>query len=139
VISIAIAWLAQSAPAVSAPIPASAKAVVDHVDALYRGDIEGALAFVADDVENSVSDLKSNLHFPPGKVVTRAMYASITKQGKLALSWFSCAPEAEAIRCDMNFGTGKVERHFVMRYFASNGPITRIYSWEDHGGKKTNG
>jgi len=117
-------------------LPASAKAVVEHVDALYRGDVDGALAFVAEDVENSVSDLRSNVHFPAGKVVARAMYASITKKGSLPLSWFDCAPEAQAVRCEMKFGAGKRERHFTMRYFASNGPITRIYSWENRDGTK---
>jgi hypothetical protein len=120
----------------SGVIPAGAKAVVDHLDALYRGDIEGSLAFVADNVQNTISDGSSNVHFPSGKTVTQAMYLSMTRKGKLAVSNMGCAPEGEAVRCDILFGTGKATRDFTVRYFADNGPITRILSWENHKKKK---
>ena len=126
--------LAQLAPgAGTSAIPASAKAVVDHVNALYKGDIPAALQFVSDTVENSVSDGKSNIHFPAGKVIATGMYAAITRKGKLSLTWFDCRPEDNAVRCEMLFGTGKAQRNFTMHYFAFDGPITRIYSWENHG------
>jgi hypothetical protein len=120
----------------TAPIPARAKAVVDHLDALYKGDIEGSLRFVADDVENIVSNLSSNLHFPNGKTVTHAMYLSMTRKGKLPVSAMTCAPEGEAVRCELVFGTGPKARDFIMRYFADGGPISRILSWENHKGGK---
>jgi hypothetical protein len=120
----------------SGVIPARAKAVADHVDAIYKGDIEGSLRFVADDVDNSVSNLSGTLHFPPGKTVTHAMYLSMTRHGKLGVSNMGCAPEGEAVRCELIFGTGAKSRHFTMRYFADGGPITRILSWENHGKRK---
>jgi hypothetical protein len=120
----------------SGTIPARARAVADHVEAIYKGDLEGSLRFVADNVENSVSNLSSNLHFPPGKTVTRAMYLSMTRKGKLGVSNMGCAPEGDAVRCEFILGTGADSRHFTMRYFADGGPITRILSWENHKGRK---
>ena len=115
------------------PIPESGRAVVGHVDALYRGDIDTALNFVSADVENVVSDTKSFMHFPKGKAVTKAMYLSITRKGELSLTHFDCKPESTAVRCDMMFGSGEKLRRFTLRYFADrNGPISRIYSWEIH-------
>jgi hypothetical protein len=120
----------------SGTIPARSKAVADHVGAIFKGDIEGSLRFVADDVENSVSDLQSNIHFPAGKTFTHAMYLSMTKKGKLGVSNMGCAPEGEAVRCEFIFGTGPKSRHFTMRYYADGGPITRILSWENHKERK---
>jgi hypothetical protein len=120
----------------SGVIPAHAKAVADHVGAILKGDIEGSLRFVADDVQNSVSDLSSNIRFPAGKAVTHAMYLSMTRKGKLAVSNMGCAPEGEAVRCEFILGSGRKSRHFTMRYFAHGGPITRVLSWENHKERK---
>ncbi|BDD65460.1 hypothetical protein Sj15T_04810 [Sphingobium sp. TA15] len=129
---IALALLQSASPLSAEVVPASAKAVVDHIDALYKGDMDRALSFVSKNVENSVSDLKSNLHFPSGPMVTKAMYLSMTRKGTLSLSSFDCKPEDVAVRCDMIFGAGKKSRNYTMRYWADGGPITRVYSWENH-------
>jgi hypothetical protein len=117
----------------AAPIPARAKAVVDHVDAIWKGDLEGSLAFLADDVAISVSDgTKTIKSFPPGKVAAEAMYRSMTRNGQLGASAMGCTPEPSDIRCTLVFGKGADTRYFTMRYSADGGPITRILSWENH-------
>jgi hypothetical protein len=117
----------------TSPIPASAKAVVDHVDAIWKGDVKGALAFVADDVVVSVSDgTKTIKSFPPGKAVAEAMYLSMTRNGELGAAAMGCTPEPIYVRCTLGFGKGADTRYFTMRYSADGGPITQILSWEDH-------
>ena len=124
--------LQQAALPLAEVLPASDKAVVDHIDALYRGDLDGALAFVADDVENTVTNLVQTTRLPRGRVIAKAAYLAATNRGKLTLSHFDCKMEGVAVRCDLLFGTDGEQRKFVMRYWADSGPITRIYSWEDH-------
>ena len=117
----------------TAPVPASAKAVVDHVDAIWKGDVKRSLAFLADDVAISVSDgTKTIKSFPPGKVVAEAMYLSMTGNGQLGASAMGCTPELRYIRCTLVFGKGADTRYFTMRYSADGGPISQILSWENH-------
>ncbi len=107
-----------------------------HVFSLWAGNLDRAMALVADDVQTEVTNGKMHFDFPKGKQSALASYIAMMGRGKSNLLSADCAPATfdnqSVTQCEFFLSSSELSSHFTMRYVVSGGKITKIYSWANH-------